>query len=71
MLGIDAEVEDPPAELHSCTKSQGKDEKGAMAGTSVEPSKITHGESTLDLSAAPTWRQRDKKTTRRIEKEDG
>ena len=30
----------------------GQDEKGARAGTSVEPSKTNHGEITLDLSAA-------------------
>ena len=36
----------------SRTKPQGQDEKEAMAGTDVEPSKTTHGEITLDLSAA-------------------
>ena len=36
----------------STSTPQGKDEKGAMAGTTVEPSKTIHGEITLDLSAA-------------------
>ena len=39
-------------ELQLGTKPQGQDEKGAMAGTDVEPSKTTHGEITLDQSAA-------------------
>ena len=52
MLGIGVEVGGQPAGLRSRTKPQGKDEKGAMAGTTVEPSKTTHGEITLDLSAA-------------------
>ena len=40
------------AGLHSRTEPRGQDEKGAMAGTRVEPSKTNHGEITLDLSAA-------------------
>ena len=52
MLGIDVEAGGQPAGLRSRTKPQGQDEKGAMAGTDVEPSKTTHGEITLDLSAA-------------------
>ena len=52
MRGIDVEAGGQPAGLRSRTKPQGKDEKGAMAGTTVEPSKTTHGEITLDLSAA-------------------
>ena len=52
MRGIDVEVGGQPAGLRSRTKPQGKDEKGAMAGTTVEPSKTTHGEISLDLSAA-------------------
>ena len=52
MLGIDVEAGGQPAGLGSRTKPQGQDEKGAMAGTDVEPSKTTHGEITLDLSAA-------------------
>ena len=52
MLGIDVEVGGQPAGLRSRTKPQGQDEKGAMAGTRVEPSKTNHGEITLDLSVA-------------------
>ena len=52
MLGIDVQAGGQPAGLRSRTKPQGQDEKGAMAGTDVEPSKTTHGEITLDLSAA-------------------
>ena len=52
VLGIDVEVGGQPAGLRSRTKPQGQDEKGAMAGTRVEPSKTNHGEITLDLSAA-------------------
>ena len=52
VLGIDVEAGGQPASLRSRTKPQGQDEKGAMAGTDVEPSKTTHGEITLDLSAA-------------------
>jgi len=52
VLGIDVEVGGQPAGLRSRTKPQGQDEKGAMAGTIVEPSKTNHGEITLDLSAA-------------------
>ena len=51
-LGVDVDVGGQPAGLPSRTKPQGQDEKGAMAGTKVEPSKKTHGEITLDLSAA-------------------
>ena len=52
VLGIDVEVRGQPAGPHSRTKPRGQDEKGAMAGTSSEPSKTNHGEITLDLSAA-------------------
>ena len=52
MFGIDVEVGGQPAGLRSRTKPWCQDEKGAMAGTIVEPSKATHGEITLDLSAA-------------------
>ena len=52
VLGIDVEVGGQPAGPHSRTKPRGQDEKGAMAGTSSEPSKTNHGEITLDLSAA-------------------
>ena len=47
VLRVDVEVGGQPAGLRSPTKPQGKDEKGAMAGTSVEPSKTTHDEITL------------------------
>ena len=52
MFSIVVEVQGRPAGLHSRTKPRGQDEKGAMAGTRVEPSKTNHGEMTLDLSAA-------------------
>ena len=52
MWGSPVEVGGQPAGLRSRTKPQGQDEKGAMAGTIVEPLKATHGEITLDLSAA-------------------
>ena len=47
VLGIDVEAGGQPAGLRSRTKPQGQDEKGAMAGTDVEPSKTTHGEITF------------------------
>ena len=50
--GNDVEVQGRPAGQHSRTKPRGQDEKGARAGTIVEPSKTNHGEITLDLSAA-------------------
>ena len=52
MRGNDVEVQGRPAGQHSRTRPRGQDEKGARAGTSVEPSKTNHGEITLDLSAA-------------------
>ena len=52
MFGIVVEIQGRPAGLHSRTEPRGQDEKGAMAGTRVEPSKTNHGEITLDLSAA-------------------
>ena len=64
MFGIVVEVQGRPAGLHSRTKPRGQDEKGAMAGTRVEPSKTNHGEITLDLSAAASPGARDKKTTK-------
>ena len=67
------------AGLHSRTKPRGQDEKGAMAGTIVEPSKTNHGEITLDLSAAagPAVEERqgddqeDSRTGRRTEEGEG
>ena len=50
--GNDVEVQGRPAGQHSRTRPRGQDEKGARAGTIVEPSKTNHGEITLDLSAA-------------------
>ena len=52
MRGTDEEDQGRPARQHSRTKPQGQDEKGAIAGTIVAPSKTNHGEITLDLSAA-------------------
>ena len=73
MLGIDVEVGGQPAALRSRTKPQGKDEKGAMAGTTVEPSKTTHGEITLDLSAAagPAAEERQEDDQEDVGQEDG
>ena len=52
MRDNDVEVQGRPAGQHSRIRPRGQDEKGARAGTSVEPSKTYHGEITLDLSAA-------------------
>ena len=52
MRGSDEEDQGRPARQHSRTKPQGQDEKRAIAGTIVAPSKTNHGEITLDLSAA-------------------
>ena len=41
MFGIFVEVQGRPAGLHSRTEPRGEDEKGAMAGTRVEPSKTS------------------------------
>ena len=73
MLGIDVEAGGQPAGLRSRTKPQGQDEKGAMAGTDVEPSKTTHGEITLDLSAAagPAVEERQEDDQEDVGQEDG
>ena len=70
MLGIDVEAGGQPAGLRSRTKPQGQDEKGAMAGTDVEPAKTTHGEITLDLSAAagPAVEERQEDTRRMLDR---
>ena len=54
VLDIDVEVQGRPAAagLPSRTKPRGQDEEGANAGTIAELSKTSHGEITLDLSAA-------------------
>ena len=52
MHGSDEEEQGRPARQHSRTKPQGQDEKRAIGGTIVAPSKTNHGEITLDLSAA-------------------
>ena len=72
MFGIVVEVQGRPAGLHSRTEPRGQDEKGAMAGTRVEPSKTNHGEITLDLSAATgpaagKTQEDDKRTERQTE----
>ena len=75
MFGIVVEVQGRPAGLHSRTEPRGQDEKGAMAGTRVEPLKTSHGEITLDLSAAagPAAGERQEDDQRRQEdrKTDG
>ena len=71
-LGVDVDVGGQPAGLPSRTKPQGQDEKGAMAGTKVEPSKKTHGEITLDLSAAagPAVEERQEDDQQNVAQED-
>ena len=79
VFGIVVEVRGRPAGLHSRTKPRGQNEKGAMAGTIVEPSKTNHGEITLDLSAAagPAVEERqgddqeDSRTGRRTKEGEG
>ena len=73
MLGSLVEVGGQPAGPRSRTKPPGKDEKGAMAGTTVEPSKTTHGEITWNLSAAAgrAAEERQEDDQEDIGKEDG
>ena len=70
MRGSDEEDQGRPARQHSRTKPQGQDEKRAIAGTIVAPSKTNHGEITLDLSAAGRSGGRGK-TRGRLRKTDG
>eukprot|EP00434_Breviolum_minutum_P046515 symbB.v1.2.042125.t1/scaffold9296.1/size5384/1 len=60
-------------ESENVKREKSKDEKGAMAGTTVEPSKTTHGEITLDLSAAagPAAEERQEDDQEDVGQEDG
>ena len=66
--GNDVEVQGRPAGQHSRTKPRGLDEKGARAGTIVEPSKANHGEINFgSVRGGPVRRQR---KDREMTKED-
>ena len=65
MFGIVVEIQGRPAGLHSRTGPRGQDEKGAIAGTRVEPRRQTMARSLWICPRRPARRQgRDKKTSK-------
>ena len=65
MFGVVVGIQGRPAGQHSRTEPRGQDEKGAMAGTRMEPRRQTMARSLWICPRRPARRQgRDKKTTK-------